>query len=434
MPPSKSANLVLNAERSRRVWLVEAVASLSKGIALESYHDQLQALGPWARELNYVNQHITVPQEQIDDAAKAYHSVARRLVSELKWPNDAIKVLPQGSASTQTLIRPPDRSKFDVDAVCQVDLNRIAARDPVAFFDEVGKALEPLEPTRKNRCWNVDFTGAPFYLEFTPSVPLDTAPTVALESMARQYTPVEQYRSTALAVVDNKTRQWKTSNPEGMTKWVNHIAKRQLIHHLVALGEDSAFGKAVHIEPVPEQDVEITDTLKVAIRLFKRHRDMCVYRQKIDNEFKPISIIIVTLLASCYDGLADLGRTYSHPVALLADLADLLPGMVDKSDGKYRVDNPTVKGENFAERWNMDEGERYEAFVTWCDILAADMRTILAATDPQKIRERVRSVFGCGGNTSGSGGSSGSGGPGVSGNRQPTRRPPPPPPKTTGLA
>ncbi len=427
MPPSKNASLVLNAERSRRVRLVEAVASLSKGIALDSYHDQIEALGPWARELNYVNQHITVPQEQIDDAAKAYHSVARRLVTELKWPDDAIKVLPQGSASTQTLIRSPDRSKFDVDAVCQVDLNRIAARDPIAFFDEVGDALEPLDPTRKNRCWNVDLTGDPFYLEFTPSGPLDTVPVVALESMARQCTPVEQYRSTALAVVDNRSCQWKTSNPEGMTKWVNDVAQLQLIR-IVALEAATALDKSLSIEPVPDQEVEITDTLKVAIRLFKRHRDMCVCRQKIDKEFKPISIIIVTLLTSCYAGLADLGRTYGHPVELLADLADLLPGMVLELNGEYRVDNPTVEGENFAERWNMDEGERYEAFETWCDILAADMRTILAATDPQEIRERVRSVFGCGGNTSGSDCSSGSG------NQQPTRRPPPPLPKTTGLA
>lgn len=427
MPPSKNADLVLNAERSRRVRLVEVVASLSKGIALDSYTNHRLALGPWARELNYVNQHIAVPQEQIDDAAKAYHSVARRLVSELKWPDDAIKILPQGSASTQTLVRSPDRSKFDVDAVCQVDLTRIAARDPIAFFNEVGTALHPLSPTRKNRCWNVDFTGDPFYLEFTPSVPLDTVPAVEREAVTRHFRPVEQYRSTALAVVDNKTRQWKTSNPAGMTKWVNDVALLQLIR-FGALESATAFDKALGIEPVPGQDVEITDTLKVAIRLFKRHRDMCVYRQKIDKDFKPISIIIVTLLTSCYAGLADLGRTYNHPVELLADLADLMPGMVLQLNGEYRVDNPTVEGENFAERWNMDEGERYEVFETWCDILAADMRTILAATDPQEIRERVRSIFGCGGNTSGAGGSSGSG------NQQPTRRPPPPPPKTTGLA
>lgn len=430
MPPSKNARLVLNAEQNRRVRLVEALAAHCQGIALDSREGYLRALGPWARELHYVNQHITVPQEQIDAAAEAYRSVARRLVDQLKWPDDAIKVMPQGSASTQTLIRSPDRSKFDVDAVCQVDLNRIAARDPLGFFEAVGEALRPLSPIRKNRCWNIDFTGDPFYLEFTPSVPLDTVPAAEREAAIRHYLPVEQYRSTALAVVDNRTRQWKTSNPAGMTKWVNQVAEISLLR-FVALESATAQDRYLGIEPVPDQDVEITDTLKVAIRLFKRHRDMCVYRQRIDKDFKPISIIIVTLLTSCYAGLAELGRTYNHPVELLVDLADLLPGMVLKLNGRYHVDNPTVEGENFAERWNMDEGERYQAFETWCDILAADMRTILAATDPQDIRERVRSVFGCGGNTSGSGGLSG---PGGSGNQQPTRRPPPPPPKTTGLA
>lgn len=343
----------------------------------------------------------------------------------------AICLVPNArSRQTASLIRSPDRSKFDVDAVCQVDLTRIAARDPIAFFDEVGKALQPLSPTRKNRCWNVDFTGDPFYLEFTPSVPLDTVPAVIREAVARQYIPVEPYRSTALAVVDNATRQWKTSNPAGMTKWVNDTAKLQLILS-VAFESATALDKALSIEPVPEQDVEITDTLKVAIRLFKRHRDMCVHRQTIDKDFKPISIIIVTLLTSCYAGLAELGRTYNHPVELLAELADLLPGMILELDGKYRVDNPTVEGENFAEKWNQDDGERYEAFHTWCDILAADMRIILAATDPQEIRERVRSIFGCGGNTSSPDSSNGLGG---SGNLQPVRRPPSPPPRTTGLA
>lgn len=426
MSLSKNASLVLKAEKNRRVQLVQALEAAASG-TFDSSSARVEALGPWARELNYVNQHITVPQEQIDDATKAYHSVARRLVSELKWPDDAIKVLPQGSASTQTLIRSPDRSKFDVDAVCQVDLNRIAAHDPIAFFDEVGKALEALEPVRKNRCWNINFTVHPFYLEFTPSVPLDAVTMAEQHAAANQYIPVAQYRSTALAVVDNKTRKWKTSNPAGMTKWVNDIAQLQLIR-FPTFESATALAHTLGVEPVPDQDVEITDTLKVAIRLFKRHRDMCVRRQKIDKDFQPISIIIVTLLTSCYAGLADLGRTYSHPIELLDDLAALLPGMILKLNGEYHVDNPTVEGENFAERWNIDNGERYEAFKIWCDILIADMSTILAATDPQTIRAHVRLIFGCEGNTSSAVSSS------RTGNQLPTRRPPPPPPKTTGLA
>lgn len=430
MSHSKNASLVLDAEKNCRVRVMDSVPSMESAIVLDKYHNQMDVLRPWAQELNYVNQHITVPQEQIDNAAEAYRAVAHLLVTELKWPDDAIRVLPQGSASTQTLIRSPDRSKFDIDAVCCVDLSRITVRDPINFFDEVGDALKSLTPTRKNRCWNVDFTKNPFYLEFTPSVPLDKVPSVALESMRSRYKPVELYRGTALAVVDNKTRQWKTSNPDGMTKWVNDVAQLQLIQ-ILAFESATVLDRAAGIEPVPDQGVEITDTLKVAIRLFKRHRDMCVYRQFIDKEFKPISIIIVTLLTACYAGLADLGRKYRHPVELLAVLAELLPGMVVKLDGKYRVDNPTVDGENFAERWNMDDGERYSAFETWCNILAADMRTILNAVDTQKIRELVRSVFGCGGNVFGPGVPSGSGG---SGNQQPPRRPPPPLPKTRGLA
>lgn len=426
MSLTKNASLVLNAENSRRTHLVEALSSVRKSIALDDVSGFLQAYGPWARELHHVNQHITVPQEEIEAAAEAYTIVAHHLVKQLDWPEDTIKVLPQGSASTQTLIRSPDASKFDIDAVCQVDISRVAAKDPVGFFHTVGQALRELSATEKKRCWNINFAQKPFYLEFTPSVPLEKVPPVVLDSMAPRFLPSKDYLGTALAVVDNPTKQWKTSNPAGLTKWVDDAAKLQLIRQVVM--EASSFRKAASVAPVPDQDVEITDTLRVAIRLFKRHRDMCVSRNLIEKDFKPISIIIVTLLTACYAGLADLGRIYNHPVQLLADLAELIPGMVHIENGEFRVDNPTVPGENFAERWNEDDGERYDAFVTWCDILAADMRTILAAQDPQDIQRQVRKVFGCDPDSSNPGGSGGSGYP------PPDRRPPPAVPRTSGLA
>lgn len=427
MTMTKNASLVVNAERSRRTILAEALTSLRKGVAMDEASGYLRAFGPWARELNFVNQHITVPQKEIEAATKAYTDVAKHLVSELHWPDDAINVLPQGSASTQTLIRSPDNSKFDIDAVCQVDISHIDAMDPVGFFTKVGSALQELSATAKKRCWNIPMTGEPFYLEFTPSVPLEKVPYYVLDSMAPRFRTQREYIGTALAVVDNPTRQWKTSNPAGLTQWVDDAAKRQLIRKVV-MATDALFKEAANVAPLPDQDVEITDTLRVAIRLFKRHRDMCIRRNQIEKDFKPISIIIVTLLTDCYDGLADLGRTYDHPVQLLADLAELMPGMVQQINGEFRVDNPTVPGENFAERWNEDDGERQEAFFKWCDILAADMRTILAAQNEQEIQRRVREVFGCGPDSSNFGGSGGSG------NTPPVRRPPPPAPVTTGLA
>lgn len=431
MANTKNATLVLNAEQKRRVYFTEATASLRKHIAMDSMDgvlDFLQAFGPWARELNYVNKHITVPQEEIDDAARAYNEVAKHLVEKLHWSDDDIKVLPQGSASTLTLIRSPDNSKFDIDAVCQVDISRIAALDPMRFFHTIGETLSEFSAEQKKRCWNIPFNKEPFYLEFTPSVPLNTVPSTTLDSMEPLFRPSPEYLVTALAVVDTPSQKWKTSNPAGLTKWVDDTSKKQLVRKMAM--ESASFSKAMDsVAPVPDQDVEITDTLRVAIRLFKRHRDMCVRRNQIDKDFKPISIIIVTLLTRCYAGLSDLNRIYNHPVELLEVLAELMPGMVDEINGEFRVDNPTVQGENFAERWNGIDGEqRQEAFFTWCDILSGDLRTILAEQDDQGIQRQVRHVFGCGPDSSNPGGSGGSG------YTPPDRRPPPHVIKTSGLA
>lgn len=429
MPITKNAALVRSAELSRRTHLAKAHASFQESIALESVSDYLRIFGPWARELNHVNKHITVSTTEVEAAAEAYTDVAKHLVEKLHWPADSIKVLPQGSASTQTLIRSPDNSNFDIDAVCQVDISHIDALNPVGFFETIGNELQHFLAKPKKRCWNIPCTGKPFYLEFTPSVPLGTVPSTVLFSMAVHLISDREYIATALAVVDNPTKKWKTSNPAGLTKWVDDISKKQLVRQLAM--EAASYREAMaNVSPVPEQDVEITDTLRVCIRLFKRHRDMCVHRGVFDKEFKPISIIIVTLLTRCYAGLADLERTFAHPVLLLQELAELMPGMVAKEAGKFHVDNPTVIDENFAERWNHADGgmERYEAFITWCDILAADMETILAAHGDQEIRTRVRHVFGCGPESSNPNGSGGSG------YTPPERRPPPPVVKTAGLA
>lgn len=398
MTLTKSAQLVLNAEQARPTRLTESLesfSSLRKGLLTDSVTaNPLLAYSPWARALNEVNLHITVRPEEIAAAADAYDEVAQHLVAKLQWPSDSISILPQGSASTRTLIRSPNGGeKFDIDAVCQVDISRVATSDPMGFFQSVGSALKELKAEAKKRCWNIPFTNQPFYLEFTPSVPLDSVPQPALESMAPRYLAASEYRTTALAVVDTPTEWWKTSNPAGMTKWVDDTAKRSLIRQIAM--EAVVLDKArADVAPVPDQEVDITDTLRVAIRLFKRHRDMCVRRGIIAADVKPISIIIVTLLTTCYDGLAELSRTFDHPVELLAELASLMPHLVLKLNGQYRVDNPTVEGENFAEKWNQDDGARYKAFTTWCGVLSADLKTVLALTKPQEISQRAREVFG----------------------------------------
>ncbi|MGU2007685.1 hypothetical protein ACSEOF_29255, partial [Pseudomonas aeruginosa] len=394
MTLTKSAQLVLEAERSRRSLITDSLESFTRKSAnSETATELLTAYSPWVVALNEANDHITVPPEVVEKAADAYTQVGRLLIAKLHWPEDSISVHPQGSASTSTLIRSPfGGEKFDIDAVCEVDISRVDAEDPMGFFQQIGNALEELDAEAKKRCWKIPCTNEPFYLEFTPSVPLATVPQRSNKAISARYKASPHYQATALAVVDKPTEQWKTSNPRGMTNWVDDTAKKRLVVQISMTV--LSMEKRADVSPVPHQRVQINDTLRVAIRLFKRHRDMCVKRNIIESEVRPISIIIVTLLTRCYEGLAELGRTFNHPLELLDVLATLLPNMIEKDARGYRVDNPTVEGENFAEKWNHDKGARHDAWTTWCHILSTDLRRILETRDQNEILKVTRDVFG----------------------------------------
>ena len=352
---------------------------------------------PYAHALSLVNDHITVNDVVIAEAGAAYEEIANRLVEKLNWDRDDIKIFPQGSASTKTLIRTVGNRNFDIDAVCEVDITSAEARDPMAFFEAVGVALEGLGAVAKRRCWTINYVGRQFYVEFTPSVPLTTVPLT--ERQMRGLKRAEhEFLATALAVVDTPSKNWKTSNPGGIRDWVNRASKREIVWRPALEVFDSA---RASVEPVGTQSVEVEETLRVAIRLFKRHRDMCVHREYLDSEFQPISIILVTLLTTCYEGLADLLQQsaiqpFPHVVDALIAIANLLPEMIPQyPDGHYYLDNPTVVDENFAERWNTDGGQRAEAFRRWCSILRDDLQKIVAHTDPAKITATTLEVFGC---------------------------------------
>ncbi|HJW56936.1 MAG TPA: nucleotidyltransferase [Burkholderiaceae bacterium] len=382
--------------------LVESADQLREHTLEKALRGQMERfdLAMWAQALDLVNRHITIDEGVVDNAATAYSELGNHLVATLKWPEDAISVLPQGSSSTQTLIAPPTRAKFDIDAVCEVDLSRIEARDPMQFFDEVGGALKGWDIEEKNRCWRVQYTNEPFYIDFTPAVPLSKIP-AAIRAQVR-LRPATRYQETALAVVDRPTKSWKTSNPRGFAAWINDQARRRVLR--MSLVEHDIVAKRADVDPIPEQEVPLSDTLRVAIRLFKRHRDMAVRRNLVTSDTAPISVIIVTLLTQCYEGLADSQRQFDHPIELLLALAETIPHMIENSNGQYWIANPTVEGENFAERWNGDNGERYKSFRRWCQILTNDLLTILSATDPDTIRQRVQTVFGCTGADPDSGG------------------------------
>ncbi|RVU84683.1 nucleotidyltransferase [Leucothrix sargassi] len=384
---TKYAELVEKAKKSRSEHLTVALESAVFDSL--SNHESTVII---AKELDSINKHITVDSKDIDDAASDYEKIAECLIEKLNWPEESIRIFPQGSSSTQTLINSPDASKFDIDAVCAVNISLIDAEDPMAFYDEIGRAISEWEPKAKKRCWTIEFSGRRYYVEFTPSVPLDMVPPEITNII--RYSPTKRYREKALAVVNTPTESWKTSNPEGFTDWVSEQAERVILTPLIAKNIANESASYDSIDSVPDQEIPLSDTLRIAIRLSKRHRDMAVHRGYLEKEFKPISVIIVTLLTQCYEGLADQGSCYSSPVDLLLDLVQLMPGMIESRNGEYWIENPTVENENFAEKWNEKEKLR-EAFFEWCKILVSDLKEILESSDEKLLREKLKKVFGC---------------------------------------
>ncbi len=377
---------IRKSERNRQL-VKEALSMEASSMEAFSKRHHIETV---VAELHRVNEHISVDKNHVAEAISDYESIGQQLIQKLKWEDDDIRVLPQGSSSTRTLIRSPSAEKFDIDAVCKVILNRNEVWNPIEFFDQFQPALASRKVIAKNRCWRIEDLSSRYYVEFTPSVPMNLIPN-NLISLDRQMTPT-RYSDTALAVVDRQSKSWKPSNPEGITQWVDDQSKRQLVQMVIR--EAMAMEKAAGVEPVPHQSVALSDTLRVAIRLFKRHRDMMVDRGELDSENKPISILIVTLLTQCYEGLANKGQIYQSHIELLSDLMELMPYMVEIRDGYWWVENPTVAGENFAERWNTDLGERKLAFDQWCTQLQVDLLEILLAEDSAVLAESVRRAFG----------------------------------------
>lgn len=357
----------------------------------ESFQDSASELEVLAQEIKSINEYITVDDTVFDDASSDYEKIAKKLVEKLQWPDQSIQIIPQGSASTRTLIRSPDNSKFDIDAVCSVDLSMTELKEPMEFYKKVGEALANWNPEAKKRCWKIDFNGRRYYIEFTPSTPLDKVPQSSSEYVS--FTPSARYSDTALAVVDTPTQKWKTSNPKGFSKWVSDQASKPLLSWLINEGLQDSHSSA-SVTPVQEQNVSLSDTLRIAIRLLKRHRDMSVRRNYIEPELKPISIIIVTLLTQCYEGLVNNGATYNHPIKLLIDLVELMPHMIETRNNQLWVANPTVDGENFAEKWN-NNPKLQECFNKWATFLLEDLNTIMSNTDETSRRDYIKQIFGC---------------------------------------
>ena len=112
----------------------------------------------------------------------------------------------------------------------------------------------------------------------------------------------------------------------------------------------------------------------------------------------PISVIIVTLATNAYADLYAARRTsFSSPIELVLALVEAMPHYIQKDHTGWRVENPKLKGENFADRWNSDEDARALEFERWHARLETDLEALLHQSHRAPSEDRIRGIFGTAG-------------------------------------
>lgn len=315
-------------------------------------------------------------------AKRRYAQFAHHIAQKLGVDDDDVHVVVQGSMRTQTTIAGDGREKFDLDVVVKLSGPRFERlRDSEAFFEDFGEALKGLEgagdPEAKNRCWRLPYPNEPFYFDVTPAIPLS-----------------QQITGTNLRVRDEE-EVWSPSNPEEFADWFCVIANKRF---LFRRSLNKAVMDSAKVDPIPEEPVGIDDVLRRMVQLMKLHRDS-YYKKQSDTrrEAKPISVILVTLAAKAYDEIASSGQYVGRSAIEVAlELVARMPSFIRRGR-EIRVENPAmagVHGENFAEKWNTDDGLRDREFHTWHSVLEQDLEALFSEEYSKRSENRVHAVFG----------------------------------------
>lgn len=240
------------------------------------------------------------------------------------------KIMAQGSLRIGTTVKPIAHNEFDLDLVCQLNIDWRNAGNPVALLNVVEGRLKAAGSRysnlveRKNRCIRLNYANE-FHMDILPA---------CLHSDAG---------AGCVMIPDRAAKDWKPSNPTGYANWFESRA--------ATLRE--VFAKAA--EPLPEHEsVDEKKPLKLAVQLIKRWRDI---HYKSAPKVAPISIVLTTLAANAYKGELSLKDAMS---GILNDIVAAIP----PAGQRLVVFNPSTTNprEDFSERWDTEPG--YNEFIS----------------------------------------------------------------------
>jgi hypothetical protein len=317
------------------------------------------------------------------DAEREYMTLADAVATRLEIPRHSVNVYPQGSMCTQTTIRPRGTAKFDLDIIFELSGPRYQNPDPETLFADFGEALagnEPVTgaPSPKRRCWRLQFPNKPYYFDVTPSVP----------DLTRAY-------GATLRVRDPDTR-WSPSNPKEFAEWFCERTKLEFSFGPLIASERMVEARK-SISPLPKEPVRIDDILRRSVQLMKLHRDNSYhYADEKQKEAAPISVIIVTLATRAFENIwATRSNAFTSPIEVVLAILEEMPNWIARdTNGRYLITNPMLPTENFADRWNSDQGMRAREFFRWHAQLEEHLEALLTEDYSRSTESTLMSVFG----------------------------------------
>ncbi len=289
------------------------------------------------------------------------------------------EIYPQGSIRLGTTVKPIGKNEFDIDLVFYTPNISAEMIKPERLKELIGDRLKEDETYKKmlkplNRGWCINYTNE-FHLDITPS-------------LNNHHEPFNESE----LVADKKLERYMPTNPEGYAQWFDDISEKKPMFNITKSMFESrnmmiAAEDAATVSELPEHNPN-KPMLKRFIQIFKRHRDM-MFDGKDDA---PISIIITTLVTKSYEYCIQ-NFPYSDEYTLMIDTLKNMPLFIETRNALLWIENPTVKGENFAEKWNYNPNKK-QNFDKWHNEILRLFKSISNLEGQHLIFESLRNGLG----------------------------------------
>ena len=292
---------------------------------------------------------------QLEKIESAYRGVGNYLSNSDDPILKDAEIYPQGSIRLRTAVRPVNSDEFDIDLILYLPNANDYSKDQI--MNAVRKHL------MNNITYKPMLCDLPrgFRINYSGEYHLDITPGKDFLDFIRPGQPLW---------VPDKREQFKETNSKGLAQWFDSNALKLPKFMQTRQLFDAKANNS--LEDIPDQNDK--SILSIFVQILKRHRDEWANKDGNNlGEYKPISVLITTLATHAYEHVLSLNQNYDNEYDVLIDVIEHMPNFIEDNYGSYYVRNPSMREENYAEKWNRtkdNEGTKLQnAFKEWLDIL-----------------------------------------------------------------